>query len=136
MTINTSFSIKSWCIEFHAFSNQERRHHDSHVNIDDESSGIATSTGILLVTAPLSSLFEGEPLRCFDDAVGMTARGALVALADYAARCLGRLLPLSDCGGEDQGNTGSRLQIKTMGQAKHSNAVSIKTLRRRKKMLR
>jgi hypothetical protein len=35
MTINTSFfSIKSWHIEFHAFSNQERRHHDSHVNID------------------------------------------------------------------------------------------------------
>jgi hypothetical protein len=153
-----SFSIKAWHIEFHAFSTQEREHQDSHVGDSHgdaklSSAGFANTCtsvtetpvhqlqqGILLVSIPLSSIFQGEPLQCFDASDEM-GRGARVALADYAARCLGRLLPLTfNSGGrsDDQdSNSRGSLQIKTMGQARHSNnTINVKTSRRsqRRKM--
>ncbi|KAL7522221.1 hypothetical protein ACHAWX_006904 [Stephanocyclus meneghinianus] len=154
-----SFSVLSdWLVDFHAFSSQEREHHHLHHPADGSLGGpsarVTTSShdshvngntvsldsieGILLVCLPLSKLFDADEARGALDSfvshdhsnsdAGM-ARGARVALADYAARSLSKLLPLTCSQNHALDNSSSHdvynqisLTIKTMGQAKHSQA--------------
>lgn len=136
--MNASFSIHQWNVDFHAYSTQEETHHNSHIGVSDDSgppdaANVRESAeeGILLASLALSDLYQEKAVlqQCFFGS-DETKRGARVALADYAARILGRLLPLSFTGGAS-GDCGGSVQIKTMGQAKHSNSASnIKPSRR------
>eukprot|EP00804_Cyclotella_cryptica_P015318 CCRYP_005424-RC/>CCRYP_005424-RC protein AED:0.04 eAED:0.04 QI:48/1/0.90/1/0.2/0.18/11/4874/861 len=152
-----------WQVEFHAFSSQEREHHHLHhppvnASVAGPSAAVPTSSssngrhasdntdslfnieGVLLTRLPLSKLFNAdearEALASFviggQRDAGM-ARGARVALADYAARSLSTLLPLTwppNDGVENSSNADASryisdpvsLTIKTMGQAKQSQS--------------
>ena len=111
----TSFTISSWQIDFHAFSTSEREYHDSH-HIDTNSispHNMSKQEGILSASVPLSAFYCVKALQSFHSE---TKLGARVALSDFTARTLSKLLPL----------THDRVSIKTMGQVKHSNVGSVK----------
>jgi hypothetical protein len=134
--VNTiSFSISSWQIHFHAFSSSEREHRHHHVDggagdgdgaADASTAGERGAEGILLISTPLSELFNTEVHTQFDlkdEETKSMARGARVALADYAARMLSRLLPVD-----------ADVKIETLGRAKHSRAAPSPKSRRGRKM--
>lgn len=122
--------MKDWQIDFHAFSLQEREHHIIHTGTPHAE--FASTEGIILAKIPLSKVFhDNDAIKAFNTSNDM-AKGARVALADYAARALSRSFPLNAV---VSNISGASLTIKTMGQARHSNSSNVKQPRRSKRKM-
>jgi len=122
-----------WQIDFHAFSSQEREHHIIHIDGATPHAEFASTDteGIIVVKIPLPKVFHDDAIQAFNTSNDM-AKGARVALADYAARSLSRSFPLNAV---VSNTSGGSLTIKTMGQARHFNSSDMKQTRRSKRKM-